>query len=264
MTNERLRRAIVVEAARLMYSRNQTEYYRAKLKAAKRLCKGWVKPAELPTNAEIRDEIQRMANLFEGSSRFDRLREMRVEALRVMRLLCRFRPKIIGSTFTRHVRHGSDIDIHIFAASTEPVESCLDAEGFDYRVERKVVRKHGEERIFTHLHIHETSGVRPAGKAGDQRGHRMFEWRPAERRPAGASRPAGRASRPAGTQNVCIELHEECKVPVAGQAERVSLVFSAAARGQRVFQRRDDRCAPIEIAAAEKSIRQRSSEPHSM
>ena len=77
MTNERLRRAIVVEAARLMYSRNQTEYYRAKLKAAKRLCKGWIKPAELPTNAEIRDEIQRMANLFEGSSRFDRLRPCR-------------------------------------------------------------------------------------------------------------------------------------------------------------------------------------------
>lgn len=134
-----------MEAARLMYSRNQTEYYRAKLKAAKRLCKGWVKPAELPTNAEIRDEIQRMANLFEGSSRFDRLREMRVEALRVMRLLSRFRPKIIGSTFTGHIRHGSDIDIHIFAASTEPIESCLDAEGFDYRVERKVVRKHDEE-----------------------------------------------------------------------------------------------------------------------
>ncbi|MBC7964939.1 MAG: HD domain-containing protein [Fuerstia sp.] len=128
-----------------MYSRNQTEYYRAKLKAAKRLCKGWVKPAELPTNAEIRDEIQRMANLFEGSSRFDRLREMRVEALRVMRLLARYRPKIIGSTFTGHIRHGSDIDIHVFAASTEPIESCLDAEGFDYRVERKVVRKHGEE-----------------------------------------------------------------------------------------------------------------------
>lgn len=153
MTNERLRRAIVVEAARLMYSRNQTEYYRAKLKAAKRLCKGWVKPAELPTNAEIRDEIQRMANLFEGSSRFDRLREMRIEALRVMRLLARYRPKIIGSTFTGHIRHGSDIDIHVFAASTEGIESSLEAEGFDYRVERKVVRKHGEERVFTHIHI---------------------------------------------------------------------------------------------------------------
>ena len=148
MTNERLRRAIVVEAARLMYSRNQTEYYRAKLKAAKRLCKGWVKPAELPTNAEIRDEIQRMAYLFEGPSRFDRLREMRIEALRVMRLLARYRPKIIGSTFTGHIRHGSDIDIHVFAASTEGIESSLEAEVFGCGVDLVVLGfSLGEEAV---------------------------------------------------------------------------------------------------------------------
>lgn len=115
MTNERLRRAIVVEAARLMYSRNQTEYYRAKLKAAKRLCKGWVKPAELPTHAEIRDEIQRMANLFEGPSCLDRLREMGIEALRVMQLLALHRPKIIGSTFTGHIPD-SDLEGEVLAA----------------------------------------------------------------------------------------------------------------------------------------------------
>lgn len=153
MTDQRLRRAIIVEAARLMYSRNQTEYYRAKLKAAQRLCQGWVKPSELPTNAEIRDEIQRMASLFEGDARFDRLREMRVEALRMMRLLQRFKPKIIGSTFTGHIRQGSDIDLHIFSASVEPVLACLEAEGLLYDVERKKVRKDGEERIYTHVHV---------------------------------------------------------------------------------------------------------------
>lgn len=123
------------------------------MKAARRLCRGWVKPSELPSNAEIRDEIQRMASLYEGESRFDRLREMRVEALRFMRLLEHCRPKIIGSTFTGHIRQGSDIDIHVFAATTEAVTSSLDAEGIDYDVERKRVRKHGEERLFTHIHI---------------------------------------------------------------------------------------------------------------
>jgi hypothetical protein len=153
MTDEKLRRGIIVEAARMMYSRRETEYYRAKMKAARRLCRGWVKPSELPSNAEIRDEIQRMANLFEGESRFDRLREMRVEALRIMRMLAHCRPKIIGSTFTGHVRQGSDIDIHVFAAGTDAVTSSLDAEGIDYEVERKRVRKLGEERLFTHVHI---------------------------------------------------------------------------------------------------------------
>ena len=153
MTDEKLRRGIVVEAARLMYSRSESEYFRAKLKAARRLCRGWVKPSELPSNAEIRDEIQRMANIFEGTSRFDRLREMRIEALRFMRMFAHCRPKLIGSTLTGHVRSGSDIDIHVFAAGVDAVTSSLDAEGLDYDVERKRVRKLGEDRLFTHIHI---------------------------------------------------------------------------------------------------------------
>ena len=153
MTDEKLRRGIIVEAARLMYSRQETEYFRAKLKAARRICRGWVKPSELPSNAEIRDEIQRMANLFEGESRFERLREMRFEALRIMRMLENFRPKIIGSVFTGHIRQGSDIDIHVFSASTDAVTGCLDYEGLEYSVERKRVKKNGEENLYTHIHI---------------------------------------------------------------------------------------------------------------
>src|SRR5690606_5703645 len=100
MTNEKLRRQIVFEAARMMYTRQETEYYRAKMKAARKICQGWVKPSHLPSNREIRDEVQRFALMYEGESRFEKLRDMRVEALRVMRLLREFRPRIIGSTLT--------------------------------------------------------------------------------------------------------------------------------------------------------------------
>lgn len=155
MANEKLRRSIIFEAARLMYERRETEYYRAKMKAARRICQGWVKPTDLPSNAEIRDEIQRMARLYEGDGRFDKLREMRIEALRIMRLLDHCRPKIIGSVLTGHVRQGSDIDIHCFVANTDAVTAALDVEGMEYDVEFKQVRKHGEERVFTHIHIRE-------------------------------------------------------------------------------------------------------------
>ena len=50
----------------MMYSREVAEYYIAKQKAAKRLFKGWVKPADLPTNAEIREQVQLLARLHEG------------------------------------------------------------------------------------------------------------------------------------------------------------------------------------------------------
>jgi hypothetical protein len=153
MRSDRLRRQIAWEAARLMYGRQESEYFRAKLKAARRLCGSWVKPHDLPTNTEIRDQIQTFARLHEGDKRTENLREMRIEALRLMRILRLFRPRLIGSTLTGHVRHGSDIDLHIFSDSLEAVTGTLDDEGVEYEVERKRVRKHGDERIFTHIHI---------------------------------------------------------------------------------------------------------------
>src|SRR5262245_52624779 len=153
MTQSKTRRQIAWEAARLMYQRRETEYYRAKLKAARYVCKGWVKPADLPSNAEIRDEIQAIARMYEGERRFENLREMRIEALRLMRILKRYRPRLIGSVMTGHVRQGSDIDLHVFSDSVEAVTGALDGEGLVYEVEHKRVRKHGEERLFTHVHI---------------------------------------------------------------------------------------------------------------
>jgi len=153
MNNSKLRRQIAYEAARLMYSREESEYYRAKLKAGRRICQGWVKPADLPSNAEIRDEIQAFARMMEGDRRRDNLRQMRLEALRLMRVLRRFRPRLIGSVLTGHIRAGSDIDLHVFCDSVEAVASMLDDEGLVYDVERKHVQKDGVGRIFTHIHV---------------------------------------------------------------------------------------------------------------
>jgi predicted nucleotidyltransferase len=136
-----------------MYDRQESEYYRAKLKAARRLCHGWVKPADLPSNAEIRDEIQHFARLHEGSSRLDHLREMRLEALRMMRILTRFRPRLIGSVLTGHVRAGSDIDLHLFSNNLDSVTAELDYHGLRYDTERKQVTKQGVTQIYRHVHV---------------------------------------------------------------------------------------------------------------
>ncbi len=169
MERSKLRRQIAWEAARLLYDRQESEYYRAKMKAARQICRGWVKPADLPGNAVIRDQVQLLARLFEGDQRDQDLREMRLEALRVMIILERFRPRLIGSVLTGHVRHGSDIDIHVFSDSVEAVALALEDEGVVFDVERKKVRKQGEERVFTHLHIQDRFPteltVYPSGRA---------------------------------------------------------------------------------------------------
>jgi predicted nucleotidyltransferase/predicted HD phosphohydrolase len=153
MSNGKLRQQIAWEAARLMYERIESEYYRAKLKAARRMGGGWVKPKDLPSNREIRDEIQVFARLYEGERRLENLREMRVAALAMMHRLRSFKPRLIGSTLTGHVRRGSDIDLHVFSDSIEAVTAALDLDGVNYTVERKQVRKHGEDRIYTHIHV---------------------------------------------------------------------------------------------------------------
>lgn len=147
------RRQIAFEAAQLMYRRQESEYYRAKMKAATRVCRGWVKPVDLPSNAEIRDQVQMLARTHEGPHRDRALLEMRLEALRVMKILRHFRPRLIGSVMTGHVRKGSDIDLHLFSDSIAAVTAALELEGLVHDVERKQVRKQGQQRIFTHVHV---------------------------------------------------------------------------------------------------------------
>lgn len=153
MTHSKLRKQITWQAARMMYERQESEYYQAKMKAARLICQGWVKPADLPSNAEIRDEIQTFARIYEGANRDNNLRQMRLEALRMMSRLEKFRPRLIGSVLTGHIRQGSDIDLHVFCNSIESVTSILDHDHLVYDVIRKRVRKHGEEVLYTHVHI---------------------------------------------------------------------------------------------------------------
>jgi predicted nucleotidyltransferase len=156
MADAKLRRAIAFEAARLMYDRVESEYFTAKRKAAARVCRGSVKPTDLPSNAEIRDLIQVFARTQEGERRTANLRDMRLAALWLMRILTRFRPRLIGSVMTGHVRKGSDIDLHLFSDHVEPVAALLEEEGLQFEVERKRIEKHGESRVFTHIHVHDT------------------------------------------------------------------------------------------------------------
>jgi hypothetical protein len=155
MPHTKLRQAIALEAARLMYERVESEYYTAKRKAAKRLCRRGVKPEDLPSNAEIREQIQVFARIHEGDRRTEHLREMRLEALRLMRLLRAFRPRLIGSVMTGHVRKGSDIDLHVFSDSAGLITDLLESEGYQFDVERKQIVKFAEARVFTHIHVYD-------------------------------------------------------------------------------------------------------------
>src|SRR5689334_11950821 len=154
MADERIRRQIALLAARLMYERTESEYFTAKRKAARQLgLEHRTRPGDLPSNAEIRDQIQALAQCYEGDARTRNLHQMRLAALGMMRLLDAFHPHLIGSVLTGHIRKGSDIDLHIFASTTSAVTCVLEDQGMRFTVERKRVLKRNEERVFTHIHV---------------------------------------------------------------------------------------------------------------
>ncbi|MEZ6093337.1 MAG: HD domain-containing protein [Pirellulaceae bacterium] len=156
MKSSKLRRQITWHAAMLMYQRQETEYYQAKMKAARTIAKGWVKASDLPSNREIRDEVQSFARMYEGESRGCQLQDMRVSACRMMRLFQHYHPRLIGSVLTGRIRSGSDIDIHLFADNLGAITGLLEYEGLRYDVECKQIHKANESRIFKHVHVVDT------------------------------------------------------------------------------------------------------------
>lgn len=174
MRSTKFRQQVAYLAARLIYSREVSEYYQAKWKAARQIGRGWIKPSDLPSNAEIRDQIQLMARILEGPDKnAERLRDMRLRALWWMSHLTAFHPRLIGSVLTGHIREGSDIDLHVFAGSAQHVASSVDDVGAGYKIERKRIVKDGEQRVFTHIHLTDTFPIELTVYSPSQLGFRF-------------------------------------------------------------------------------------------
>lgn len=104
MTEDKLRRRIAVEAAGLLIRQQETDLAKARLRAARQLCHGYVRKEHFPSEAEIRDEIERRSYVREGDARFDNLQAVRIAALRFMRRMQDFEPRIAGTALDGGVR----------------------------------------------------------------------------------------------------------------------------------------------------------------
>jgi len=78
---------------------------------------------------------------------------MRVVALRAMRALEPFEPRLIGSVSTGHIRRGSDIDLHVFTDDEDALMEHLKALGWRWETERVSIMKGGAMRDFLHVHV---------------------------------------------------------------------------------------------------------------
>lgn len=142
-----------------MHSREVSEYFQAKMKAARRIGLRRPKPSDLPSNAEVREQILSLTVVLDPPSQTNRLCDMRIRALWWMRQLDDFHPKIIGSVLTGDVRDGSDIDVHLFTNHCGRVVDIVEQLGFVCETQRKRVTKDGETRIYTHVQVRDRDPV---------------------------------------------------------------------------------------------------------
>ena len=155
--DDKIRRSIAREAARLMYEEGVREYRDAKRKAAKSFGpeKALSLGSHLPSNAEIHEQLAILVRMHEGDAQPERLRRMRLAALSWLELFEPFRPYLVGSVLTGTVREESDIDLHLFADSPEEVERFLDERDIPYEPETVSIRYGSEIHDYFHLYLEE-------------------------------------------------------------------------------------------------------------
>lgn len=149
-----LRNRVAQEAALLLYTSQEKEYKQAKKRASETLG-----ARVLPSNFEVAEELDRIAEEREGAQRRERLLRMRKEAKELMESLKDFSPRLVGSVWRGTARQGSDIDIIVFSQEHLQVLRQIQKHAFDVaRSERLSVTKEGEKESSFHIHIFFPSG----------------------------------------------------------------------------------------------------------
>ena len=144
-----LRSRVAQEAALLLYTSQEKEYKQAKKRAAETLG-----ARIFPSNCEVAEELDQIAEDREGTQRRERLLRMRKEAKEIMESLKDFNPRLVGSVWRGTARQGSDIDIITFSQDHIQVLKQLQKHHFDvYRSEWFSVTKEGEKESSFHIYI---------------------------------------------------------------------------------------------------------------
>jgi len=154
ISSVQLRKKVAREAAVLLYASQEKEYKQAKLKAAETLG-----TRILPSNIEVAEELDRIAEELEGPSRLKHLIQMREEALKIMDCLRHYHPRLIGSVWRGTIHRNSDIDIIVFSSEVNLVVNKLKEENFNITgVERFSIIDRGEKEDSLHIHVVFSSG----------------------------------------------------------------------------------------------------------
>lgn len=128
----KVRRQIAWEAARLVFLEQEGHLGRAKQLAARRLLGSEFSAADLPSDTEVRDELEALAALGQPPEPAARLRQMRLWTLALMRRLGSFSPRLVGRVLAGDVGPDSRVSLLLFSDDVEAVAEVLHEEQWPF------------------------------------------------------------------------------------------------------------------------------------
>lgn len=142
---EEVRRAIAVEAARIMNEHGIDDYLLAKRKAADRL--GVTDAAALPKNTEIEAAMAEYQRLFAADTHAQSLEGQRRAALEAMLLLKEFAPRLVGPVLTGTATAHAEVGLHLFTDHAEAVALKLLDHGIPHEVAERRVKMDADRSV---------------------------------------------------------------------------------------------------------------------
>jgi hypothetical protein len=148
-----LRKKVAREAASLLYFGVEKEYKQAKVKAARTFGVKF-----LPTNLEVANELDKLAEEIEGKLRQERLIRRRKEALELMKMLKAYEPILVGSVWRGTAHSQSDIDIIVYHDEPNTIVETLERNKFKIvKTEQTSVTEQGRKVTSFHIHCESTN-----------------------------------------------------------------------------------------------------------
>ena len=145
--DDRARRVLAQEAARIIVEQGIEDYRVAKIKAAERL--DMSERGSLPGNAEIEKAVREHLQLFGRELHVDLLRVLRRTALSAMAMLAPFTPRLVGPVLQGTASANSVVNLHVFADNAEMVASRLQERSVPYRpFERRLKSRRDRAETF--------------------------------------------------------------------------------------------------------------------
>jgi hypothetical protein len=140
-----------------MATEGQRNYRAAKQKAALRI--GTSSRLALPSNKEVEAALRAYQGFFGGEQHSRHLEILRETALKVMRALEPFCPRLVGPVLEGTADRHSRVSLHLFNDPPDAVAIHLEEKGLNYHQEERKIRWHDGSHRLIPLLVADADGI---------------------------------------------------------------------------------------------------------